>query len=51
MEQMKTATEMSRAVRGELDWESPTDPANPQNWPLWQRIFATTVPALQCLVM
>jgi len=28
------------------DWNGPEDPENPMNWPLWQRIYHTTVPAL-----
>ncbi len=25
------------------DWNGPDDPENPQNWPLWQRIYHTYV--------
>ena len=28
------------------DWTGPDDPENPYNWPLWQRIYHTTVPGL-----
>lgn len=28
------------------DWNGPDDPENPLNWPLWQRIYHTTVPSL-----
>lgn len=28
------------------DWTGPDDPENPVNWPLWQRIYHTTVPGL-----
>lgn len=28
------------------DWNGPDDPDNPRNWPLWQRVYHTTVPAL-----
>ena len=28
------------------DWTGPNDPENPLNWPLWQRIYHTTVPGL-----
>ena len=28
------------------DWTGPDDPENPINWPLWQRVYHTTVPAL-----
>lgn len=27
------------------DWTGPDDPENPQNWPLWQRIYHTTIPS------
>lgn len=26
-----------------LDWNGPDDPDNPQNWPLWQRVYHTYV--------
>lgn len=28
------------------DWTATDDPENPQNWPFWQRVYHTTVPAL-----
>ena len=28
------------------DWTGPDDPENPINWPLWQRVYHTTVPGL-----
>ena len=28
------------------DWTGPDDPENPHNWPLWQRVYHTTVPSL-----
>ncbi len=28
------------------DWTGPDDPENPLNWPMWQRVYHTTVPAL-----
>ena len=28
------------------DWTGPHDPENPLNWPLWQRVYHTTVPGL-----
>ena len=28
------------------DWTGPDDPEDPHNWPLWQRIYHTTVPGL-----
>jgi hypothetical protein len=34
-----------------LDWDSPEDPGNPKNWPLWKRIFHTSIPALFGFVM
>ncbi|KAF1992969.1 MFS general substrate transporter, partial [Amniculicola lignicola CBS 123094] len=30
----------------DLDWDSPEDPDNPRNWPLWQRILHSAIPAL-----
>ncbi|KAH7310527.1 major facilitator superfamily domain-containing protein [Stachybotrys elegans] len=34
------------APAGSWDWDSADDPANPRNWPLWQRILHTGIPAL-----
>lgn len=28
------------------DWNGPDDPGNPVNWPLWQRVYHTTIPGL-----
>jgi hypothetical protein len=28
------------------DWNGPDDPENPQNWPLWQRVYHTYVDSL-----
>lgn len=36
---------LQRAVTAQ-DWTGPDDPENPLNWPLWQRIYHTTVPSL-----
>ena len=36
---------MSNTVAA-LDWTSQDDTDNPLNWPMWQRVYHTTVPAL-----
>jgi hypothetical protein len=28
------------------DWSGPDDPENPQNWPLWKRVYTTSIPGL-----
>ena len=33
------------------DWTGPDDPENPRNWPMWQRVYHTTVPALFCFAV
>ena len=33
------------------DWTGPDDPENPQNWPLWQRVYHTTIPAFYGLAV
>lgn len=33
------------------DWNGPDDPENPMNWPMWQRIYHTTIPALMGFVV
>jgi hypothetical protein len=34
---------------GDLDWNGPDDPDHPYNWPMWKRIYMTSVPALLCV--
>ncbi|KAK4040853.1 major facilitator superfamily domain-containing protein [Parachaetomium inaequale] len=31
------------------DWNGPDDPDCPYNWPLWKRIYTTSIPALLCI--
>lgn len=33
----------------DLDWNGPDDPDCPYNWPMWKRIYMTSVPALLCV--
>jgi hypothetical protein len=33
----------------DLDWNGPDDPDCPYNWPLWKRIYMTSIPALLCV--
>ena len=47
----ESSIESAQDTNTELDWDGPEDLDNPRNWPQWQRVFNTTVPALQCLVM
>lgn len=35
----------------DLVWDDDADPDNPRNWPQWQRIYGTAIPALQLLIM
>ena len=44
------ATALQRTVTAQ-DWTGPDDPENPHNWPMWQRVYHTTVPALFCLAV
>jgi len=30
----------------DLDWDATDDPENPRNWPLWNRILHSAIPAL-----
>lgn len=41
----------SKAEEVVLEWESPDDPANPHNWPLWKKVYHTAVPALYGFIM
>ncbi|KAI1114132.1 hypothetical protein F5Y14DRAFT_191869 [Nemania sp. NC0429] len=36
----------SESLAGDLDWDGPDDPDNARNWPLWQRILHTAIPAV-----
>ncbi|KAK1634026.1 major facilitator superfamily domain-containing protein [Colletotrichum phormii] len=31
------------------DWRGPDDPDCPYNWPLWKRIYSTSIPAFLCV--
>jgi hypothetical protein len=31
------------------DWNGPDDPDCPYNWPMWKRIYTTSIPALLCI--
>lgn len=31
------------------DWRGPDDPDCPYNWPMWKRIYVTSIPALLCV--
>ncbi|KAK4237793.1 major facilitator superfamily transporter [Achaetomium macrosporum] len=33
----------------ENDWRGPDDPDCPYNWPMWKRIYMTSIPALLCV--
>ncbi|KPI40635.1 Polyamine transporter 4 [Cyphellophora attinorum] len=35
----------------DLVWDDEVDPDNPRNWPQWQRIYCTAIPALQLLII
>ncbi|KAK9452036.1 major facilitator superfamily domain-containing protein [Limtongia smithiae] len=34
-----------------LDWDGPSDPDNPKNWPTWKKWHSTLVVAYMCLVV
>lgn len=42
---VQTNKPQSEAIAGNLDWDTPDDPDNPRNWPSWQRILHSAVPA------
>ena len=31
------------------EWSGPDDPDCPYNWPLWKRIYMTSIPVLLCV--
>jgi hypothetical protein len=39
------------SIAKDLDWDGPDDPGNPYNWPVWQRVFHSAMPALYCFVL
>jgi len=43
---LKTNLPNGEALAGDLDWDSPDDCENPRNWPLWQRILHSAIPAV-----
>jgi hypothetical protein len=38
-------------VRTAQDWEGPDDPENPLNWPIWKKVYHTTMVGLLCFTM
>ena len=46
--QSSTTNGLHRSVTAQ-DWNGPDDPENPENWPLWQRVYHTYVLRLICL--
>ena len=40
-----TGTTVHRVVTAQ-DWTGPDDPENPQNWPLWKRVWHAVPPGL-----
>ncbi|KAL9092394.1 MAG: hypothetical protein Q9159_000902 [Coniocarpon cinnabarinum] len=32
-------------------WDGPDDPANPRNWPMWERVFGVFVPSWYSFVV
>jgi hypothetical protein len=31
------------------DWTGPDDPDCPYNWPMWKRIYTTSIPVFLCI--
>ncbi|KID93274.1 Major facilitator superfamily domain, general substrate transporter, partial [Metarhizium majus ARSEF 297] len=44
-EGLKTDPPERAVVAANLDWDKPDDPDNARNWPPWQRIFHSAIPA------
>lgn len=36
-------------VADPADWRGPDDPDCPYNWPMWKRLYMTSIPALLCV--
>jgi hypothetical protein len=34
-----------------IDWDNPQEKRNPQNWPVWKKLFHTAVPCILAFVM
>lgn len=49
-EQRQETNGLAKTVTAQ-DWMGSDDPENPQNWPMWQRVYHTTVPAFFGLVV
>lgn len=46
----KHGSPATRAITAQ-DWTGPDDPENPWNWPLWKRIYHTTVVGMFCFTV
>lgn len=40
---------MAQETQPSDDWRGPDDPDCPYNWPMWKRIYMTSIPALLCV--
>ncbi|EAQ86381.1 hypothetical protein CHGG_07634 [Chaetomium globosum CBS 148.51] len=40
---------MAQETQASDDWRGPDDPDCPYNWPMWKRIYMTSIPALLCV--
>ncbi|KAL8386859.1 hypothetical protein RB595_010337 [Gaeumannomyces hyphopodioides] len=43
------ARETSQAIGDPTDWRGRDDPECPLNWPMWKRIYTTSIPAFLCI--
>lgn len=43
------STTMGNQGQQHNDWRGPDDPDCPYNWPMWKRIYVTSIPALLCV--
>lgn len=38
-------------IRTAQDWDGPDDPENPMNWPVWKKVYHTTMVGFLCFTM
>ncbi|KAH8756263.1 major facilitator superfamily domain-containing protein [Diaporthe sp. PMI_573] len=46
---MAPSSSFSQQLNVMVDWRGPDDPDCPHNWPMWKRLYMTSIPAFLCV--
>lgn len=48
-QELSLANNQDESAADVSDWRGPDDPDCPYNWPMWKRIYMTSIPVLLCV--